>query len=122
MEQVHPIEELNNTIINDENLIQVQPNQVVTRSGTVNKPQVRYEPALKGKNYANVHVTVKNGKTFEYDSSHSFVLIKIMNEYALHQYSLRAGIKKFGDRGHEGAYKEVEQLHLRNAFNPVKFD
>ncbi len=45
-----------------------------------------------------------------------------MNEYALHQYSLKAGIKKFGERGLQGAYKEVEQLHLRNAFSPVKFD
>ena len=32
------------------------------------------------------------------------------------QCTLRQGIKKFGDKGHDAAFKEVEQLHKRQAF------
>ena len=35
------------------------------------------------------------------------------------QYSMKAGIKKFGDRGVDAAYAELEQLHLRDTFKPV---
>ena len=35
------------------------------------------------------------------------------------QYMLKQGLKKFGRRGHEGAQKEMDQLHRRNCFCPV---
>ena len=34
-------------------------------------------------------------------------------------YILQEGLKKFRQRGHEGARKEVDQLHRRNCFRPV---
>jgi hypothetical protein len=35
------------------------------------------------------------------------------------QFSLKAGLKKFGQRGHDAAYKEMKQLHQRTVFIPV---
>ena len=35
------------------------------------------------------------------------------------QFSLKAGLKKFGQRGHDVAYKEMKQLHQRAVFVPV---
>ncbi len=34
-------------------------------------------------------------------------------------YSLNSGIKKFGDKAYNAAYKEVGQLHHRDCFNPI---
>ena len=35
------------------------------------------------------------------------------------QYMLEKGLKKFGDKGEQATYKEVEQLHKRTCFTPV---
>jgi hypothetical protein len=35
------------------------------------------------------------------------------------QCVLQKGLKKFGERGHNGAVKEADQLHRRNCFAPV---
>jgi len=35
------------------------------------------------------------------------------------QYALKKGLQKFGERGSEGAMKELEQLHRRTCFSPV---
>ena len=37
-------------------------------------------------------------------------------------YSLKKGIKTFGDRGKEAALKEMKQLHDRECFKPIKMD
>ena len=55
--------------------------------------------------------------TLEYDSEMSQVLGKIFS--FVQTYTLNKGIKKFGDRGYEAAYKEVEQLHKRMVFEPI---
>jgi len=34
------------------------------------------------------------------------------------QLSLKAGLKTWGDRGHEAAHKEMKQLHMRDTFLP----
>jgi hypothetical protein len=38
---------------------------------------------------------------------------------ALVHYSIKAGIKKFGDRGKAGVSKELAQMHNMKVFNPV---
>ena len=35
------------------------------------------------------------------------------------QYMLDAGLKKFGNKGEQATYKEIEQLHKRTCFTPV---
>ena len=35
------------------------------------------------------------------------------------QYILQKGLKVFGNRGEDGAYKELEQLHKRTCFSPI---
>jgi hypothetical protein len=35
------------------------------------------------------------------------------------QYGLKAGIRQFGERGVEAAFKEMKQLHMRDTFLPL---
>lgn len=37
-------------------------------------------------------------------------------------YSLKSGLKKFGERGEQAAYKEMHQLHNRNVWMPIKLE
>ena len=37
----------------------------------------------------------------------------------LQQYLIKQGIKKYGQRGYDGALKELDQLHRRSSFTPV---
>ena len=37
-------------------------------------------------------------------------------------YSLKKGIKKFGERGENAASKEIKQLHDRKVFDPIDYD
>ena len=46
----------------------------------------------------------------------NYVLIA---HYIMAQYSLKAGMKKFKDRGKEAVSKELSQLHLRDTFEPI---
>ena len=34
-------------------------------------------------------------------------------------HSLKKGLKKFGEKGHDAAHKEMKQLHDRVCFRPV---
>ena len=58
-------------------------------------------------------------------------IIATVMEYLLHQhhivrhhshaqtYSLKKGLAKFGQRGYDGAFKEMQQLHDRTCFRPL---
>ena len=37
-------------------------------------------------------------------------------------FSLNKGIKKFGSKGKQAAYKEMKQLHDRVVFTPIKVE
>ena len=37
-------------------------------------------------------------------------------------YSLKQGLKKFGEKGTRAAFDEMKQLHIRGVFEPVQFD
>jgi hypothetical protein len=36
------------------------------------------------------------------------------------QYMLQKGLKVFGNKGHEASMKEIDQLHKRTCFAPLK--
>ena len=44
------------------------------------------------------------------------------NHQFTHTFSLSRGMKKFGEKDCQAALKEMEQLHERNVFDPVKVD
>ena len=58
-----------------------------------------YIPNLSGKSYEQIFANVVH--------------------HVMTQYSLKAGIKKFGKKGEDAAYEELEQLHMRDTFKPV---
>ena len=60
---------------------------------------------------------VNKVNTLEYDSEMSQVIGKIFS--FVQTYTLNKGIKKFGKKGYEAAFKEVEQLHKRMVFEPI---
>ena len=75
----------------------------------------------KGKSYdtSNTNIMTQGMKpNLEYHDQEAFVLATIMLSMA-QTYGLKAGIKKFGDKGEQAAFEEMKQLHLRNTFKPV---
>jgi hypothetical protein len=70
-----------------------------TRSGRESHKPKDYIPNMTGKSYEQTFANVVH--------------------HVMTQYSMKAGIKKFGDRGVDAAYAEMEQLHLRDTFKPV---
>ena len=61
----------------------------------------------------------------EYNATEAMVLAQFMKEIDeqgfsfIQQYFLDKGLKKFGNRGHAAAYKEVRQLNNRDTFKPL---
>jgi hypothetical protein len=69
----------------------------------------------------------------EYTTDNAKVLAKTMcymNEMCIDKeafhfvqsYSLRKGLKKFGQKGRDAAYKEMKQLHDRVVFEPIRIE
>ena len=55
--------------------------------------------------------------SIEYDEKEAIILATIMTSM-VQTFSLKAGIKKFGDKGKDAAFVEMEQLHKRDVFKP----
>ena len=69
----------------------------------------------------------------EYTTDNAKVIAKTMcymNEMCIDKeafhfvqsYSLRKGLKKFGQKGRDAAYKEMKQLHDRVVFEPIRIE
>ena len=94
--------------------------------------RVRHAPSRLTANSLG-HLHAQTYETFEYSSEEASVLVMILctiNERAVAEvskvgaqfvvtYSLKQGIKKFGERGRAAARKEMKQLHDRTCFRPV---
>ena len=75
----------------------------------------------KGQSYSqgSCHLLTQGMKPdMEYDRTESIVMARTMISM-VQTYSLKAGIKKFGDKAVKAAAKEMTQLHERNCFKPV---
>ena len=67
-----------------------------------------------------------------YSEKHAFLIAKFMlqiNEKITttgicfgQQFMLHRGLKRFGSRGNDAAYKELKQLHDRKCFTPINID
>ena len=113
------------------------------RPSRISRPPKDYEPSFHGKSYQLflqgekslqfLQGQAKESETIEYNLREAFVLATIMvemrdrvavtKEQFGHQfvvtYSLKQGIKKFGQPGLQSAFKEMKQLHDRECFEPV---
>ena len=58
------------------------------------------------------HFTATNGKHISKKKFYQFV----------HTYTLNKGIKKYGMKGKQAAYKEMQQLHKRTIFKPIRIE
>ena len=63
-------------------------------------------------------LTQSMNPTDTYDQEEAHVMATIVINL-VQTHSLRAGIKKFGQKGVDSAKKETRQLHERNCFRPV---
>jgi hypothetical protein len=68
--------------------------------------------------------------TIEYGSNKAMLIARFIQDITMNvnklrasfnqQYMLQKGLKVFGSKGHEALMKEIDQLHKRTCFEPVK--
>jgi hypothetical protein len=68
--------------------------------------------------------------TIEYGSNKAMLIAKFIQDITMNvnkhrasfaqQYMLQKGLKLFGNKGHEASMKEIDQLHKRTCFAPLK--
>jgi hypothetical protein len=87
-----------------------------TRSGRVSRPVHKF--VTQHHSHLQTQATVSQ----EYLVKTAKVIAKTINELN-HQfaktYSLKRGIKEFGERGHKAAHEEMKQLYDRVVFIPI---
>jgi hypothetical protein len=96
--------------------------RVTTRSGRVSRAPTKYTLA---------HLEPKQQQVEEYTLDSARIIAEVMCQYNLkyekkHQFlqtfSLNKGLKVFGDKGKEAALKEMQQLHDRVVFRPIRIE
>ena len=102
-----------------------EDNHGVRRTGRVRVPPQSWQ-----------HLQARKEQTEEYSSESAQVIAMTMLHYNttmagmddlqtcsfLQTYSLKQGIKKFGERGVAAAHKEMRQLHDRVVFEPISIE
>ena len=100
-------------------------NQGLRRTGRVRVPPRRYQ-----------HLQTSEKRTEEYSSESAHIIALTIAHYNtalagmndvqacsfLQTYSLKQGIRKFGEKGVAAANKELRQLHDRVVFEPISVD
>jgi hypothetical protein len=69
-------------------------------------------------------------KTIEYGSCQVMQIARFIQDITMNvnqhgasfaqQYILQKGLKVFGEKGHDASKKEIDQLHKRTCFAPLK--
>ena len=90
-----------------------------TRTRTQTKKA--YEPSLSGQKYATVQAQIDEG--ILHPDAHMFFTDMVSEapnavEAIMTQLSLKAGLKRWKEKGYEAAYNEMKQLHYRTTFRP----
>jgi hypothetical protein len=110
----------------------------------------RLEPSMSGKSYAQndkkkrrvsfaedelrqleyCHNLVAQVKPDEYGSNEAMLIARFIQDITMNvnkhgtsfaqQYMLQKGLKVFGKKGHKASMKEIDQLHKRTCFAPLK--
>ncbi len=103
----------------------------VRRSNRARTQPLRLQPTMTGQShqppqppmtYETNHLITQTGvhHTQVYEPEEASVSATIIHHCAFAQtFSLNKGLKKFGDKGKEATFQEVEQLHKRNCWRPI---
>ena len=88
----------------------------------IRRPQCTQKPnevlnigETKSQSYSNAILTQGVKPSIVYDQTEAIVLANIMISM-VQTYSLKAGIKKFGEKGKDAAFTKMDQLHKRSVF------
>ena len=90
---------------------------------TINPPK-SYMPSMTGKRYTyanavlepTIHPDVHLWRDYEVDNSEQVVAAIML------QLSLKAGLKKWGEKARQAAHAEMYQLHMRDTFEPLRWE
>ena len=131
MDQTTHIENNTNDDNKDEDVPETPPTQV-RRSARIAKPTERYLSYIGG-NYNQIGNKPNISQEIEYSEEEATVIATIMGEFNERMntskiayenqfvvtYSLKKGIKEFGEQGRNSVLKEMRQLHERECFKPI---
>ena len=121
-ESVHSVNDIIQELQNRENEIEEELQSIqeeLERPKRVRKPnEVMNIGDMQSKSYTSTNINTTSIKPdLEYDDAEAVVLANIMISM-VQTYSLKAGIKKFGQKGKDSALVEMKQLHDRSVFCP----
>ena len=113
----------------DENEAATNETRVTTRSGRVSPPPAKLT-LVQQQLFTHAHHTREE---YYFESARVIAMTMCrMNDIALRyptsdracqfvqSYGLMKGLKKFGNKGRQAAYKEMKQLHDRVVFKPIR--
>ncbi len=115
----------------DDQTIETAEAPTLRRSNRTRHEPLRLEPTLQGQSYqgapdamtyeVNHLITQTNVNHVQvYEPSEAPILATIVHQFAFAEtFSLNKGLKKFGEKGENAAFQEVEQLHQRNCWKPI---
>ena len=119
------VEELEGSIGNDNK--EETPEESNRRAQCNRKKPELLSPASKGQYHKNKQYYNISNMGSKYSKAVQFLEERDVNtcfattirHLAFQQYGLKAGIKKFGERGVEATMSEMSQMHYRDSFKPV---
>jgi hypothetical protein len=84
------------------------------------KPQ-RLVPSLHGKSYHSTNAVTYQNVTYNliHPEAHMDPQYTLISHHIMTQLSMKAGMKRFKDRGEKAITTELQQLHFRDTFEPV---
>ena len=122
-------EDYSNDELEDTNPEEVSDEEIIEDTS----PQLRRSnrAPVPNRRYANTHVTRNKHQYNETTANHIAMIMCQIGDIAHYMsdneafnfaqtYSLKSGLKKFGERGEKAAFKEMKQLHDRNVWLPIK--
>jgi hypothetical protein len=107
----------------------IPENAQMTRSGRISKPRQvlnLYQSHLQAEAHQEVPYSLETARVIAITMCHLSTKIENLNDQQAFQfiqtYSLKSGLKKFGERGETAATSEMRQLHERAVFEPIRVD
>jgi hypothetical protein len=102
------------------------PNVRTARSGRVSRPPSKLtivQHQLHTRAHCQEEYTTDNAKVITMTMCYlNEMSIDIEAFHFVQSYSLKRGLQKFGQKGRDAAYKEMEQLHDRVVFEPIRIE
>ena len=80
---------------------------------------------MKKLEYVHNIISQSRSNKEEYATEYALVIARTIDQYntkgnSLAQtFSLKQGMKKYGQKGYQAAHKEMNQLHKRECFRPI---